>query len=225
MPKETIDNMSYWLLRAEFVHWLSRRSRQAKLQLLQKEIGNDPAKRVLDVGAGGEWEHAENTLEKYYPYPERIVAVSLEEGIHGLKQKYRAVRWVLGNGLNLPFEDKAFDIAYSNAVIEHVIGDHFRRQLVAEMLRVARCCLITTPNALFPVELHSRLPIVHWLPDKWHNWITKRLGMGFIAKGIGGYFDPITPSQLRGYFPAGMRVRVHLGWLGMTLMAICDQGK
>ena len=219
------DPMSHWYLRSKLAYRLSRKSRHEKLERLYRVIGDNPATRIIDIGAGGEWEHSENALEKNYPYPERIVAVSLEEGIRRLKQKYSAVRWVLGNGLGLPFPDKAFDVACSNAVIEHVIGDQSRRQLVAEMLRVARCCFITTPNALFPVEVHSRLPVVHWLPDKWHNWVTKRLGMGHVSKGPGGYFDPITPSQLRSYFPTGLQVQVHVGWLGMTLIAICDQGE
>jgi len=70
---------------------------------------------------------APNTLERYYPHPERIVAVSLDEGVRDLKHAYPAVTWMQANGLALPFTDKTFDVAFSNAVIEHIIGDSARR--------------------------------------------------------------------------------------------------
>ena len=34
-----------------------------------------------------------------------------------------------------------------------------------EALRVGRRVFLTTPNRWFPVEVHTRLPLVHWLPD------------------------------------------------------------
>ena len=206
-------------------HRLSLKSRQAKLQILLTEAGDDPRKWLLDVGAGGEWEHSENNLEAEYPYPDRIVVVSIEGAIHVLKRKYPRPQWVQADGLDLPFADKGFDISFANAVIEHIAGDDARRQFVSEMMRVSRCCIITTPNALFPVEAHSRLPFAHWLPDEWFNWLTHRLGIGFISKGSGGYFSPITSGQLRSYFPSGENVRVRFGWLGMTLIAVCKEAK
>jgi SAM-dependent methyltransferase len=209
---------------SRFAYRLSLRSRRVKLRILSREVSDDPKKRILDVGAGGEWEYSENTLEKYYPFPKQIVAVSIEKQIHGLQLKYPDVKWSQANGLNLPFADKTFAVSFANAVIEHITGEDARHRFVGEMLRVARCCIITTPNALFPVEVHSRLPFVHWLPDEWFNRITARLGMGFISKGPGRYFSPITPGRLRSYFPAGENVRIRLGWLGMTLIAICKGG-
>lgn len=223
MSNDLSDPMSHWPLRSNLAYRLSLKSRHEKLKRLLRVIEDAPGARILDIGAGGEWEHSENTLEKKYPYPGRIVAVSLEAGIHDLRRKYPDTRWVSADGVKLPFVDRSFDVAFSNAVIEHVLGEQLRRQLVAEMLRVARRCFVTTPNGLFPFEVHSRLPFVHWLPDKWHNWITRSLGLAGIAKGAGGYFDPITPNQLRNYFPLSSKVTVQMGWLGMTLLAVCEQ--
>ena len=50
-------------------------------------------------------------------------------------------------------------------MIEHVGGEDEQRRFVAEALRVGRRAFITTPNRWFPVEVHTRLPLVHWLPD------------------------------------------------------------
>ena len=65
----------------------------------------------------------------------------------------------------MPFADGEFDIVFSNAVIEHVGGREQQRRFVEESLRVAQRAFVTTPNRWFPVEVHTRLPLVHWLPD------------------------------------------------------------
>ncbi len=63
----------------------------------------------------------------------------------------------------LPFDDHAFDLAYSSSVIEHL--DPARRAaFAAEVQRVARGFYVQTPAFSFPVEPHALLPAAHWLP-------------------------------------------------------------
>ena len=76
-----------------------------------------------------------------------------------------AGRLVRADARRLPFADDSFDYVISNAVIEHVGGPAGAQQLVAESTRVARHgWLHTTPNRLFPVEVHTGIPALHWLP-------------------------------------------------------------
>ena len=51
-------------------------------------------------------------------------------------------------------------------MIEHVGGEERQRAFVSEALRVARRVFVTTPNRWFPLEVHTRLPLVHWLPER-----------------------------------------------------------
>ena len=63
----------------------------------------------------------------------------------------------------LPFDDGAFDLAYSSSVVEHV--DPARRAaFAAEIRRVARGWFVQTPAWSFPIEPHALLPFAHWLP-------------------------------------------------------------
>jgi 2-polyprenyl-3-methyl-5-hydroxy-6-metoxy-1,4-benzoquinol methylase len=67
----------------------------------------------------------------------------------------------------LPFADQSFDVVHSSAVLEHVGSARNQERFVAECSRVARRTIfLTTPNRWFPVELHTSLPLLHWLP-KW----------------------------------------------------------
>lgn len=64
----------------------------------------------------------------------------------------------------LPFGDGAFDLVFSNSVIEHVgdLGD--MRRFAAECRRVGRGLHVQTPNRWFPVEPHLITVFVHYLP-------------------------------------------------------------
>jgi len=64
---------------------------------------------------------------------------------------------------SLPFADGAFDLAYSNSLIEH-LAPATRAAFAAEVRRVARGWWVQTPAYGFPVEPHALLPFAHWLP-------------------------------------------------------------
>jgi SAM-dependent methyltransferase len=62
----------------------------------------------------------------------------------------------------LPFDDAAFDLAYSSSVVEHVEPGR-RAAFAAEVKRVARGWFVQTPAWSFPIEPHALLPFAHWL--------------------------------------------------------------
>jgi len=72
---------------------------------------------------------------------------------------------VQADGLCLPFRDSAFDLVFSNAVIEHVGTRAEQDQFVQEHKRVGRTWVITTPNRWFPVESHTRTLLMHYSPS------------------------------------------------------------
>lgn len=137
--------------------------------------------RILDVGfSEREYGLADNFLEKNYSYPENITAVGLEEADE-FKKRYPKVRTVRYRGGRLPFADRSFDIGWSNAVIEHV-GDRTKQlDFLRELKRVAKRTFLTTPNRYFLVEVHTRLPLLHWLPKRVFDFIVKKLGKSWAA--------------------------------------------
>src|SRR5579864_5050284 len=134
------------------------RNREAKWRLYVDLFPIRPTDRILDVGASAQVElPGENYFLAAYPYPHRVTAVALHVTSE-LRDRFPDVTFVQGDGRALPFESKQFDVAHSNAVIEHVGDRDAQRQFVAELSRVARHVFITTPNRWFPLEAHSRLP-------------------------------------------------------------------
>lgn len=197
---------------------VSLRSRKRKLRLFLDELHPTVETTVLDVGAD-ELAFGEgggcgtlNFFEEMYPWPESITALGLHDGA-GFRARYPGVRYVQGDACTLPFADGEFDVVFSNAVIEHVGSRERQQRLVAEALRVGRRAFITTPNRRFPVEVHTRLPFVHWLPDRIAHRVYRALG-----KSSATEIRLLSKGDLASLFSG----RVRVVNLGLTLVAIVD---
>ena len=140
------------------------RSRDEKWNLYCARLPPRRGERVLDVGVSSMDDvPATNFFLHRYPYPDQLVAVGIDDQGE-LCKRYPEVTFVQADGRSLPFADDEFDVVHSNAVIEHVGGSVDQQRFVAELVRVARTGFVTTPNRWFPIEPHSRLPLLHWLP-------------------------------------------------------------
>jgi len=106
-------------------------------------------------------------LEQLYPWRENLTCASLTDG-QTITSAYPGVRHVrIAPGQLLPFGDNAFDIVYSNAVLEHIGSRTQQDRFIAEMCRVASRRFLAVPNRSFPVEFHTCLPLIHYLPKEW----------------------------------------------------------
>jgi hypothetical protein len=140
-------------------------------------------KNVLDVGVTSDRKLASSHFfEDLYPYPERITALSNQEA-SWMQTHYKGLTFVQSSALSMPFVDNCFDLVFSNAVIEHVGSSENQRQFLGECIRVAKqFVFITTPNRYHPMEFHTVLPLIHFLPKKLHRVILNKMGMKFFAR-------------------------------------------
>ncbi|MGY1459521.1 MULTISPECIES: methyltransferase domain-containing protein [unclassified Luteimonas] len=132
---------------------------------------------ILDVGVTSDREQlASNYLEAWHPRKDRITACGIDDAGF-LEEMYPGLRFVRADGKDLPFADRSFDWVHSSAVLEHVGSAGEQAKFLAELYRVSRKGLfVTTPNRWFPVEFHTVLPLLHWLPAPWFRALLRRLG-------------------------------------------------
>ncbi|MCS6814161.1 MAG: methyltransferase domain-containing protein [Cyanobacteria bacterium] len=160
---------------------LSWKVRKAMFKALMQVAAPTSETKVLDVGVTSDRREDCNFFERLYPYPHQITAVGLEDASF-LETEFPGLTYVQANALSLPFPDKSFDLVFSSAVIEHVGSREQQRMFVRELSRVGHTVCITTPNRWYPIEFHTILPLVHWLPPAWFRQILRWLGKDFYAK-------------------------------------------
>jgi len=184
-------------------------NRRRKLAKFMDELQPSPETTIVDVGVGDTGFDTEpgialshNFFEAMYPWPERITAVS-DVPLPNFAREFPAVSCVTASGTELPFGDDEFDIAFSNAVVEHVGSREDQRRFVHELCRVAPRVFVSTPNRWFPVEVHTLVPFVHWLPrdasDRVFAALRRRAWNGVELLGR---------RELLGLFPKEARPRV-----------------
>jgi SAM-dependent methyltransferase len=206
---------------------LSKISRTRKLELFNKLMNPTKEMKILDIGA--EINPTNENIIQFidgYPWNNNVSAINLSpEHISLIKQYYPEVDARVGDACALPWEDKHFDIVYSNAVIEHLGSFENQKKMAAEVMRVGKSWFITTPNRWYPFEFHMRLPFVTWLPRNGYirfgqlisyNHVERKYMTGIKRDGL----RLITAKELKHCFPSSRIIKQRVTFMAETLICV-----
>ncbi len=208
-----------WRLTSRF----TGRSRERRFGMFMATMKPTPADRILDVGVTDLTTRASNFFEARYPWPDSIVAIA-PGPVPAFRATFPHVAFVRADGRDLPFADGEFDIGFSNAVIEHVGTREDQRRFVAEITRTCRRAFVCTPNSRFPVDPHTLLPFVHWLPRRLRHPLLRMTGNGLWATEE--MLNPLSESALLALYPRDVPVRlIRQRMFGLTSVLIAVSGE
>jgi hypothetical protein len=149
------------------LHEISTYFRGKRMRRFAAELQITSSTTVLDIGGTPEcWD-----LLASRPQVTLLNTPRAKDDVGG------SVAWVAGDGRVLPFRDGAFDVVFSNSVIEHVGDRESQQRFAREAMRVGRVYWVQTPNRWFPVEQHLLTPLLHWLPRRWQRVLAPRLNV------------------------------------------------
>jgi ubiquinone/menaquinone biosynthesis C-methylase UbiE len=100
------------------------------------------------------------------------------------------MKFSVGNGIKLDFQDKEFTIVYSNSVIEHLFSFENQQLFADEIKRVGKSYYVQTPAQEFFVEPHLITPFVHWFPEKVQRKLMRNFTLwGLLTRPTQAYID------------------------------------
>lgn len=215
-----MDQSNYTLYSSSIAGFLGVYLRRKMFEKLQKITAHEQIDTILDVGVTSSQKNIfDNYFEAWFPNKEKITALS-DQDASFLELKYPGLKFVRGDGKRLNFPDNSFDLVISSATIEHVGSSTNQKIFIHELLRVSKkFVFITTPNKYFPIELHTYLPILHWLPKSLHRKILRTLKLDFFADEKN--LNLLSKSELKSLYPLGKIFDIYLfGWKSNMILFI-----
>lgn len=125
-------------------------------------------KKILEIGGGSGL--ISSAISKY---GNEVITIDIHDVIMretlDLYENQLNINFVIADGIKLPFKSSSFDAIVCNQVIEHIPKQN-HQQLIDESYRALKSggiFYIATPNKLWLIEPHTRLPMLSYLPKKW----------------------------------------------------------
>jgi hypothetical protein len=148
-----------------------------------REFSPGPEARVADFGVSGHRDHpAHYFFESLYPHRQSLTVIGrVAEGALWFPEAFPGLKFIEADLRSVPFPDGYFEAGLCNAVVEHAGSRDEQAALVREVCRVCRNVMFTTPNKWFPIELHTFVPFIHWLPDRVYRILLTSMGLGYFA--------------------------------------------
>ncbi|OQW96714.1 MAG: hypothetical protein BWK74_07875 [Desulfobacteraceae bacterium A6] len=143
-------------------------------------------------------------------------------------KSYNSFTWIIGDGRHLPFKDEAFDVVYSNSVIEHLGSFGNQRFFADECRRVGQRYYVQTPNKCFFMEPHLITPFIHWLPRRIQRLLLRNFTLwGWITRPTSHYCESfmqeirlLGEQELKHLFPEADIWHERFLGLSKSLMAV-----
>ncbi len=124
---------------------------------------------ILDIG-GYAWFWAD------LPVKSDITIINIEKPNISSSER-EAYQFVMADGRNLPFPDNAFDIVFSNSVIEHLFTYENQKRFAEETRKAGKRLWVQTPARWFPIETHLKSPLIHYLPASMQRKLIKNFSV------------------------------------------------
>lgn len=116
--------------------------------------------RILDIG-GTESFWVNRGFANNKDYEITLINLRIED------VKSSNIASEIGDATDLSkYNDKEFDVVFSNSVIEHLYTKENQKKMANEVMRLGKNYFIQTPNRFFPIEPHFLFPMFQFLPRK-----------------------------------------------------------
>jgi hypothetical protein len=193
------------------------RFRRRRMNRFYALFSPSPEARVLDIGGTAQTWLSESEGDAQFSVT--LINICSDGQMDG--GRFTSME---GDATALPFADYAFDIAFSNSVIEHM-GTWGKQQAFArEVRRVAPNLWIQTPARSFPIEAHLLAPYIQYLPKRMQHsivpWTLRGLLQPELVHEIVDEVRLLTYREVKHLFPDCRILKERLFGLTKSYVAV-----
>ena len=166
-----------------FIDRVVVKKRQEMCDILNNQFINDDIIDVLDIGSTNDVEYkSSNYIIKNLKNIKVFKSISdmhITDNFFSKSFKKSITDIFTNEDISL----MRSDLVISNATIEHVGNINKQVRMIKNTIDLCKkYYVIITPNRFHPLDFHTKLPIIHWLPKKIHRKILKLLNLDFFSK-------------------------------------------
>ena len=166
-----------------FIDKFILKKRLEMLDIINKFIEKSKINDALDIGTTEDEENlSSNSIIKNIKNVKKFKSISNQKIIS--KFFCNILQKSITEDFNeSEIEDMSSDIVLSTATIEHVGDEKSQIKMIENIIKLTKkVFVITTPNRFHPLEFHTKIPFIHWLPKPIHRALLKILGENFLSK-------------------------------------------
>ena len=210
-------NLIYLAGHNTFFDKIIERKRLQILNIIKDLIKNIKIKDALDIGTTGDEENkSSNLIIKNLENVEIFKSISNQRIKIGFFNKTKQ-KSITENFSDDEINEFKSDLVLSSAVIEHVGSQSNQEKMIDNIFKLTKkLFIITTPNRSYPVDFHTKIPFLHWLPKKVHRKILRFFGMSFFSKEEN--LNLLSRNDVHGYlrkYPLDYKI-IDLKFLGLS---------
>tara|TARA_B100001057_G_scaffold480608_1_gene553619 strand:- start:286 stop:969 length:684 start_codon:yes stop_codon:yes gene_type:complete len=159
------------------------KKRREILILLKDFLNDKEIKDILDVGSTeDDSNESSNYLIKNLGEDKNYKSISDQSITSNFFSKVLK-KSITDNFTKNEIKNFQSDLVISNATIEHVGNFENQIKMCDNVINLSKkYFIIMTPNRFHPLEFHTKIPLIHWLPKKIHRKILKLFGLKFFAE-------------------------------------------
>jgi len=175
-------NSIYLLKSSNYIDKVILKKRQEMLAIIDKFLEEDNLSDVTDIGT---------TLDSKHDHSNYIIKnlknINIYKSISDQKITTNFFSKILNKSITENFSDQEIseycsDLVISNATLEHVGNRINQKKMIENIIKLSKKkFVIITPNRYHPLDFHTQLPFLHWLPKKIHRKILYLIGLKFYS--------------------------------------------
>ena len=172
----------YIQFETNFFDKIINKKRIEMIGLIKKNIKISQIKDLLDIGTTEDSSAGSSNI-----FCKMLNTITIHKSISNQKIKNKRFKYCLKKSITSKFSKEIInifksDLVVSSATIEHVGSLKNQITKVSNMISLSKeYIVISTPNRFYPVELHTKLPLIHWLPKTFFRKILLFLNMKYFA--------------------------------------------